>query len=398
MEVKCLDLQAQYARIEKEVQEAVAQVFREHNFVLGQPVTDFENELARYLGCPHVVGVASGTDALIVAFMALGVGPGDAVITTPYSFFATASAVSRVGARPIFLDIDPVTCNLDLGRVEAFLSTCRWSKSRKGKVLKDPTGKLIVKAIEPVHLYGLACDMTRIDRIAGEYNLAVVEDTAQGIGSNHGGVKVGTWGDFGCFSFYPTKNLGGCGDGGALATKDEELARQARMIREHGSSPRYIHHTLGMNSRLDTLQAAVLRVKLKYIEQWNDERRQRAATYGRMMEDAGLVARTPDQVTAGLLTLPPLDRGNEHNFHQFVVRSTRRDHLARTLKAESVGHAVYYPLPLHHQPVYKKMGFDETGCPNAVEASRQTLALPIYPELTSAHQEAVVAALSKALL
>ena len=397
MSVPLVDLKAQYARIAAEVDGAMSSVVKSTAFVMGQPVRDFEAHLGRYLGTPHAIGVASGSDALLLALLALNIGPGDGVITTPFSFFATASAITRLGATPIFVDIHPRDYNLDPEALATYLGTLKKSKTKQRTVWKDTPRKVVVRAVLPVHLYGQCCAIDRILELANAHGLRVVEDAAQAIGSFHAGRAAGTWGDVGCYSFYPSKNLGGYGDGGAMVANDGDLATRIRVLRTHGSAVSYVHTEVGLNSRLDSLQAAVLDVKLRHLETWNDERRARAAHYVKLLESAGLVARTATDRRAGLLTVPPAQPGRTHNFHQFIVRSSRRDALVAELKARGIGHAVYYPIPLHKQPCYADKPWSRDRCPEADAASQETLALPMYAELTPAQQVQVVEALSAAL-
>lgn len=393
MNIPMVDLKAQYARIGDEIDRAVLDVVRSASFVLGQPVKDFEKNLAAYLGAPHALGVASGSDALLLALMALDIGPGDGVITSPFSFFATASCITRMGATPIFLDIDPKDYNLDPARIETYLESC----TIEGGKVRDVGRKVDVKAIVPVHLYGQCCAIDRIVEIATKYNLRVVEDAAQSIGSFHAGRASGTWGDVGCFSFYPSKNLGGMGDGGAMTVNDPKLAERLRVLRAHGSAVSYVHTEVGINSRLDNLQAAILDVKLKHLESWNEERRAAAARYVKLIESAGLVARSTADRHAGLLVIPPPNPGRSHNFHQFIVRSSHRPAVVEAFKARNVGHAVYYPVPLHKQPCYANEPWSKDSCPEAEAASQETIALPMYAELTEAQQAYVVDAMASAL-
>jgi dTDP-4-amino-4,6-dideoxygalactose transaminase len=351
-------------------------------------VQSFETAFARYLGTPHAISCASGSDALLLALMALGIGPGDAVVTTPYSFFATASSIVRLGARPIFVDIDPVSYNMDLDQLESYLASCKLVKTKKGKALRDPQLRVNIRAILPVHLYGRCCDMNRLMKIAGQYQLKVVEDAAQAVGSDFEGRMAGTTGHVGCFSFYPSKNLGAYGDGGCVITADPELADLLRMLREHGARPRYYHHHLGINSRLDGIQAAVLSVKLNHLDKWNDARRAHALTYRELVEGTGLADNA--------IGLPETHLGNQHNFHQFIIRVEQRDHFMQALKAHQVGYALYYPLPLHRQPCFAGLGVAAQSCPEANLAADQTLALPMYPELTVAQQRWVVQVLAEA--
>jgi dTDP-4-amino-4,6-dideoxygalactose transaminase len=395
--VPLVDLKAQYARIAPDIDRAVAEVVRSQHFILGQPVKDLEQHLSTYLGTPHTIGVASGSDALLLALMALDIGPGDGVITTPFSFFATASSITRVGATPIFLDIDPHDYNLDPAAVQTYLASLKKTKTKAGTgfALKDSKRKVTVRAILPVHLYGQCARIDRLAAIAKDHGLKLVEDAAQAIGSFLDGRAAGTWGDIGCYSFYPSKNLGAAGDAGAMVTNDAKLNERLRVLRAHGSATTYVHGEVGINSRLDNIQAAVLDVKLKHLETWNDERRARAAHYVRLLEAAGLVARDAAGRKSGLLTVPPVDRARAHNFHQFVVRSTRREALVEQFKGRGIGHAVYYPVPLHKQPCYAKMPWASDSCPHAEAAAKETLALPMYAELSAQQQTAVVEAMAE---
>lgn len=397
MNVPLVDLKAQYARIAPEIDRAVSAVVRSASFVLGQPVADFEKHLASYLGSPHAIGVASGSDALLLALMALDIGPGDGVITTPFSFFATASCITRLGATPIFVDIHPRDYNLDPAAVEKYLQSCRRSRTRKGTVLRDDARKVSVRAILPVHLYGQCCAIDALTELAREHGLRVVEDAAQAVGSFHAGRAAGSWGDVGCFSFYPSKNLGGMGDGGAMTVNDPELAERVRVLRGHGSAVSYVHTVVGINSRLDSLQAAILDVKLAHLETWNDERRAAAARYVKLIESAGLVSRNAADRRAGLLVVPPARPGRSHNFHQFIVRSRAREAVVESFKARGVGHAVYYPIPLHKQPCYAQQPWAHDTCPEAEAASKETIALPMYAELAPEQQSYVVESIGLAL-
>lgn len=349
MRVTTLDLRAQYARIKTEVDAAVASVFERQHFILGPEVTAFEKELASYVGTPHAVGISSGTDALLVALMALGVGPGDEVITTPYSFFATVGAIVRLGAVPRFVDIDADTFHMRIDDLSAAMT------SR-------------TKAIIVVHLFGQAADIPDV-------GIPVVEDAAQSLGAEMGKQKVGTIGAIGCFSFFPSKNLGGCGDGGAITTKDAALAERIRRLRAHGAKEKYYHELVGGNFRLDELQAAVLRVKLRHLDRWIAERRGHAQAYR-----AGLRG----------VTLPA--ERHFHTYNQFVVRSSRRDDLRRHLDQAGIDSAVYYPLPLHLQTCFAHLGYAKGHFPVAEAASLESLALPIYPELPKAALDRVITA------
>jgi dTDP-4-amino-4,6-dideoxygalactose transaminase len=369
MTVPLLDLKAQYRSIQEDVRSALERVLASQQFVLGEEVSAFEREIAAYLGEVEAVGVASGTDALLLALMALEIGEGDEVVTTPYSFFATASAIHRVGARPVFVDIDPGT----------FLM-------RPERALRAITPR--TRAILPVHLFGQMADLGPLMETAASRNIAIIEDAAQAIGA---AAKVsgreagaGTVGKFGCFSFFPSKNLGGAGDGGLVTTRDRGLADRIRSLRRHGEEATYVHTRVGLNSRLDALQAAVLRVKLPHLERWNAARESNAAGYRRMFEAAGLTG--PDAP----LALPEARPGARHTFHQYVIRARRRDDLLAHLRAAGIGCAIYYPIPLHLQRCFAGLRHHPGDFPVSETAAASTLALPIYPELTVSMQEEVV--------
>lgn len=350
--VPLLDLRAQYATIRDEVRGVVEQVLESQTFILGPEVDSLEREIAAYTGASHTIGMSSGTDALLAALMACGVGQGDEVVTTPYSFFATAGVVARLGARAVFVDIDPATFNIDAAAA--------------AQAVSERT-----RAIIPVHLYGRMADLDPILEVAAEKNIPVIEDAAQAIGSfDEAGRKAGSVGDYGCFSFFPSKNLGAFGDGGCVTTRDADIAERLRMLRVHGSKPKYYHSIVGGNFRLDALQAAVLRVKLKYLDGWTAARRRNADTYRDLFRDAGL---------DGLVTLPADVPG--HIYNQFVIRAQDRDSLRAHLKEHGIGTEVYYPLPLHMQDCFASWGYSEGDFPEAERAAKETLALPIYPEL-----------------
>ncbi len=357
MKVPLLDLKAQYRTIREQVQAAVAEVFEAQSFILGPHVERFEREVAAYVGVKHAIGVSSGTDALLAALMALGVGPGDEVVTSPYTFFATGGSIWRVGAKPVFVDIDPDTYTLRVDRI--------------AEVLTPRT-----KAIMPVHLYGRMAEMDPLLEVAGRHGLPVVEDAAQAIGAAYRGRSAGAVGTLGCFSFFPSKNLGGAGDGGLVTTNDDQLAARLKMLRVHGSKVKYDHEIVGGNFRLDALQAAVISVKLKHLDAWTVARQRNASRYQRLFVEAGL-SPTP-------LVLPqlPAAPGDRHVFNQFVVRSTERDALRAFLAENGVGSEVYYPVPLHRQTCFATLGLAEGSFPESERAARETLALPIYPELT----------------
>jgi dTDP-4-amino-4,6-dideoxygalactose transaminase len=362
MKVPFIDLKLQYHSIRSEIQKVMGEVCEEQAFVLGSRVEAFEKSIANYLSVSHAVGVASGSDALLLSLMALKVGPGDEVITSPYTFFATVGAILRLGAKPVFVDIDPQTFSLNPALLDGVLTPR-------------------VKVLLPVHLFGQCSDMKAIQALAHDEDLKIVEDAAQAIGARYDGKKAGTLGDLGCFSFYPTKNLGGFGDGGMVVSNDSGLADQVRLLRVHGSREPYRHEIVGLNSRLDALQAAVLIVKLKSLEQWTELRRQHAMLYERLFSQAGLI----EQVM-----LPKEQPGYYHAYNQYVVRLSRRDELKKYLAREGVGTEVYYPVPMHLQPCLKYLGYRTGDLPEAERAAQDSLALPIYPELSEDQQTYVV--------
>ncbi len=360
--VPLLDLKAQYETIRGEVRSAIDRVMDSQRFILGPEVEGLEQEIAEYSKCRYAVGMSSGTDALLVALMALEIKPGDEVITTPYTFFATAGAIARLGAKPVFADIDPETYNLDPGKIEARL-----------------TGR--TRAIIPVHLFGQMARMADILDIAHRHKLYVIEDAAQAIGSEIGADRAGSIGHLGVLSFYPTKNLGGAGDGGMVTANDPELAERARLLRQHGcSSNNYHHEIVGGNFRLDAIQAAVLRVKLKYLDRWTEARRRNAARYRELLGGGAGVQ------------LPIESPGSRHIYNQFVIRCRNRDALRSHLQKCGIGTEVYYPLPLHLQPCFKGLGYRAGDLPISEAAAHESLALPIYPELTLEMQQAVAEA------
>ena len=361
MKVPLLDLKAQYATIRAEVREAIDRVCESQHFILGPEVTALEEEVAALCGARFAIGVSSGTDALLLSLMALAIGPGDEVITTPYSFFATVGVIARVGAHPVFVDIDPATFNLD-------------TKAVLGKITAR------TKAILPVHLFGRCLDLDPILQVATERGIAVIEDAAQAIGARDDqGRPGGTRGTLGCFSFFPSKNLGAFGDGGMIVTNDEKLAETLRVLRVHGGSPKYYHRLVGGNFRLDALQAAVLRVKLQYLAAWTVARQANAQRYRTLCQEMGLAER---------VTLPEDAPG--HSYHQFVVRLPERDRLRVFLRERGVETEVYYPLPLHLQECFQDLGYRQGDFPQAEAAARESLALPIYAELTEGQQRYVV--------
>jgi dTDP-4-amino-4,6-dideoxygalactose transaminase len=369
MNVPLLDLKQQHVALREELRAALDRILDSQQFVLGEEVRLLEAEIARYSGARHAVGCASGSDALLLALMALDIGAGDEVITTPFSFFATASAIARTGARPVFVDIEPRTYNLDPSLVEAAIT-------------------LRTRAIMPVHLYGQCADMSAILEVAARHgDLPVIEDAAQAIGAEDGGRRAGSMGRVSCFSFYPTKNLGGAGDGGMLTTDDDALAARLRTLRVHGGATEYLHTEIGINSRLDALQAAVLRVKLPHLDDWSQARLERAESYSQLLMNAHL----PFDVQV------PFVRPNvRHIFHQYVVRvPVHRDALAEHLRAHGVGVKVYYPVPLHLQECFGYLGCAAGALPVAERAARETLALPLYPELRLEQQQYVVDVISR---
>jgi dTDP-4-amino-4,6-dideoxygalactose transaminase len=375
VKVPLLDLKAQYASIRREVEEALAGVFAEQQFVLGPWVERFEQEMERYTGARHAIGVASGSDALLLALMALGIGPRDAVVTTPFTFFATAGAVARTGARLVFADVEPQSLNL-----------CPRAAAETMERRPAPPGRWVLL---PVHLYGRAADLEAFSSLARRFGAALVEDAAQALGARsrpEGGPRAGTVGDCGALSFFPSKNLGGAGDGGMILTNDDELAARVRMLRVHGSArERYVHERIGINSRLDAIQAAVLSVKLRRLDEWNRKRRQRAAFYTRRLEQEGLVPK---------FVRPPREAGEAHVFHQYVIRAERRDALRSALARAGVATQVYYPRPLHLQPCFADLGYERGDFPEAERAAEECLALPMYPELEEDQIEHVVRAIA----
>ena len=360
MQVPLLDLKAQYASIREEIIPAVTKVLETQDVCNGQAVRDFEKQLAAYCQCSHVLGVSSGTDALLLALMALDIGAGNEVITTPFTFFATAGVIWRVGARPVFVDIEPDTFNIDARKIEAAITPR-------------------TKAIMPVHLYGQMADMDAIMAIAQRHNLPVIEDAAQAIGAQYKGRAAGSIGTIGCFSFYPTKNLGAMGDAGAVSTNDATLATKMEKMRLHGQSHQYFHQWVGGNFRMDSLQGASLSVKLRRLQEWTENRRANARTYSQLLADCpGVVA-------------PMEQPGQRHIYNQYVIRTRRRDELAAFLKQQGIGCGVYYPLGLHLQECFAALGYKKGDFPQTEKATEEVLALPVFAEMTRQQQEYVVA-------
>jgi dTDP-4-amino-4,6-dideoxygalactose transaminase len=358
-----LDLKAQFATIRGEVMEAIGRVMESQQFILGPEVKLLEQDLAAKLEAKHAVACASGTDALILSLMAAEIGPGDEVITTPFSFIATAGSIARVGATPVFVDIDPTSYNIN----PALIKSAVTPKTR---------------ALLPVHLFGLPAEMEPILEVAREHGLTVIEDAAQAIGSRYNGQNVGTLGDFGCFSFFPSKNLGGAGDGGLISTNDDAMAERLRMLRVHGSKKRYHHEILGTNSRLDALQAAILRVKLRHLDKWTEGRRNRAERYRRAFVERQLA----------LFLMLPTDPGERlyHIYNQFTIRCGFRDELKDFLGTNSIPTEIYYPLCLHLQPAFAYLGYQEGNFPVSEKASEEVLSLPVYPELSDEQQDRIL--------
>ena len=393
MRVPLLDLSEQYRTLAEPLRAELNDVLATQNFILGPKLESFEKAIAQYCGDGQAVGVSSGTDALLAILMAMEIGPGDAVLTTAYSFFATGGCVARLGATPVLVDIDPATYNISPPALDRYLSDqCR--REANGRVV-DQNGRTI-RAIVPVHLFGLCCEMDAIGAIASRFGLPLIEDAAQAIGAEHpraGGAaaKAGTMGEAGCFSFYPSKNLGAAGDAGLVICREESLAKRVRSCRQHGMEPRYFHHFIGGNFRMDEMQAAILTVKLPHLDDWSAARRAVADVYRDEFSRRGL---------ADVLQLPSEPfRGarlkNHHIYHQYVVRTSRRDELRDYLTRKEIGTAIYYPLGLHQQQCFAYLGYREGDLPETERAARETLALPIYPELAREAQLYVIDAIEE---
>lgn len=359
MNVPLLDLKAQYATIKGEVEAAIAEVLETQHFILGPKVDQCERAIAAYSGCSHAIGVSSGSDALLACLMAENIGPGDEVITTPYTFFATVGAISRLGAIPVFVDIDPATYNLDVSQIPAKVT--------------DRT-----RVIIPVHLYGQIADMDPVMSVAAAYGLVVIEDAAQAIGAEYKGRRAGSIGHYGCFSFFPSKNLGATGDAGMVVTNDAQRAEKVRCLRGHGAKPKYYHRIIGGNFRLDAIQAAIVSAKLLHLNDWTTARQRNAKRYDRLFRESGLSVSLPAVVT------------DRHIFNQYVIRVSDRDELQAFLKAKGVGTEVYYPVPMHLQDCFAYVGHKAGAFPESERAAKETLALPIYPELTGSQAQYVV--------
>ncbi len=350
MQVPILDLKAQYTAVRNEITQAISEVCESQSFALGPAVAEFEEKIAEYCASEYAIGVSSGTDALLVSLMALEIKPGDEVITTPFTFFATAGCIARLGARPVFVDVEADSYNIDAGLIE--------------EKITDKT-----RAIIPVHLFGQMAQMKVIMEIAQRHNLAVIEDAAQAIGASQDGIKCGNFGDCGCFSFYPTKNLGGFGDGGLVTTNAEDLAERIRILRDHGQNPRYFYKAIGGNFRLDSVQAAVLAVKLRYLDRWNEKRRQNAAIYDSFFANSPVRA-------------PKIETNNVSIYHQYTVTVPERDQLQKFLAENQISSAIFYPKPLHLQDCFKELGYKRGDLPVAERLCSEVLSLPVYPELS----------------
>ncbi|MBA3532352.1 MAG: DegT/DnrJ/EryC1/StrS family aminotransferase [Ardenticatenales bacterium] len=375
--VPLLDLKAQYEVLREEIRASIDRVIESQHFILGPEVEALEREVALYSQCRFGIGVSSGTDALLVALMAVGIEAGDEVITTPYTFFATAGTIARLGAVPVFVEIDPESYNLDPAAIEAAITPR-------------------TRAIVPVHLFGQMADMDPIMELAEKHKLYVIEDAAQAIGAEYKGRRAGSIGHLGCFSFFPSKNLGGFGDGGMVTSNDPTLAERVKLLRAHGAYPKYYHKFVGGNFRLDALQAAVLRVKLPHLDSWTEARQRNADTYRRLFREAGLVIENADdQSLAGQrgIILPKAAADGRHIYNQFVIRSDRRDALLSHLKERQIGTEVYYPVPMHVQECFAELGHKDGDFPVSERAALESLALPIYPELTEEMQRVVVEAI-----
>ncbi|RNC63051.1 MAG: dTDP-3-amino-3,4,6-trideoxy-alpha-D-glucose transaminase [Candidatus Dichloromethanomonas elyunquensis] len=361
MSIPLLDLKKQYLSIKEEIDQAVLQVLDSCKFIFGPEMKAFEDEIAAYCGTRHAVAVANGTDALVLALLACKIGPGDEVITSPFTFFASAESIANVGATPVFVDIDPLTLNMDANLIEQKITPR-------------------TKAIIPVHIFGQMANMEKIMELAEKYHLKVIEDAAQAIGARYQGKKAGSIGDAGTFSFFPTKNLGGYGDGGMVVTSDNQIAEKIRLLRFHGQKSKYYYQEVGYNSRLDEIQAAILRVKFKYLDQWNTARRNKAETYDQLLKPL---------TDKGLAVLPGRDPKAYGVYHLYVMRTDHREKMAMALGKQGIACGIYYPLPLHLQAAFTYLGYQTGDLPAAEEACTQALAIPCYPELTQEEQEKI---------
>lgn len=369
MSIPLLDLKAQYLDIKEEIDQAILNVLDSSKFIFGPQMKTFEEEVASYCGTKYAVGVGNGTDALVLALKACGIEPGDEVITSPFTFFASAEAIAQVGAKPVFVDVDPNTLNMDPTKLETAI-----------------TPK--TKGLIPVHIFGQMADMDPIMDLAKKYNLKVIEDAAQAIGAEYKGQRAGSIGTAGTFSFFPTKNLGGYGDGGMVVTNDEEIAEKIKVLRFHGCQTKYYHDEIGYNSRLDDIEAAILRVKLKYLNQWNEARAEKAAFYNELLAPLA---------KEGLVTLPFTAEDCKHVFHLYVMRTPHREKLMEALRKEGIANAIYYPVPLHLQKAFDYLEYKMGDFPVAEEACAQALAIPCYPELSKESQEKIAKVVLDAL-
>jgi dTDP-4-amino-4,6-dideoxygalactose transaminase len=368
-EIPILDLHAQYRVIGREIEEAVIAVLKSQQYILGPEVKELEKEIAAYCESKYAIGCASGSDAILLAMMAYAIGEGDEVITTPYTFFATAGAVARLGAKPVFVDIEEETFNMDVSQLEAAITPR-------------------TKAIMPIHLFGQCASMDEINEIAGRSKIPVIEDAAQAIGAEYRGRRAGSLGDVAAFSFYPSKNLGGAGDGGMLTTNDGAVAEKLLALRAHGAKKKYYHDYVGVNSRLDSLQAAILRVKVRYLDSWSNKRRANAELYERYFAESGLVEQ-------GLVKLPKASPQMRHVYNQYVICVPRRDELKVWLKEQGIGTEIYYPLSLHEQICFSYLGYETGDFPVSEKAAQSSLAIPIFPELSEEDRQQIVALITE---
>jgi len=357
MKVPMLDLNAQYEPMKNNVLQAIKDVFDSKRFINGPQIKELEEKLAEYCQCKHAIGVTSGTDALLISLMAFDIGEGDEVITTPFTFFATAGSIFRVGAKPVFVDIDPKTYNIDPDLIEE-------------KITEN------TKAIVPVHIFGQCVEMDKINEIAKKHDLVVIEDAAQAIGSEYKGKRAGSLGDVGCFSFFPSKNLGACGDGGLVTTNNDELAEKIRILRQHGSNPKYYHKIIGGNFRIDTIQAAVLLEKFPYLEEWHKGRQKNAEYYNEHLKD--------------LVVTPFVESYNKMIYNQYTIGTPKRDELQDKLNEANIGNAIYYPVPLHLQECFAYLGYREGDLPESEKAAKEVVSIPIYPELNIEQKDYVI--------
>ena len=409
MSIPLLDLNREYESIKPEIKKAIDEVLESQYFIMGDQVKAFEEEVGDYCNSNFAYGCASGSDALLLALMAIDLEPGDYVLTSPFTFFATAGAISRLGGIPVFLDIEKDSFNIDPEQIRLFME----GEHPVYKKLNPHPEK--IKAVIPVHLYGQMADMDPIMDIADEFGLKVIEDAAQAIGSEYKGRRAGSVGDFGCFSFFPSKNLGAFGDAGLVTVKDEKLANKLDILRLHGAKPKYHHSLVGINSRLDTIQAAVLSVKLKYLDEWSDRRKEIANQYNKLFTEAGIAGDLENCSGAcealgsdncnldSKKVIPPYETtgsakiNGRHIYHQYTIRTGRREAVAKALSDHDIGHSVYYPIPLHEQECFAYLGYEPKDCPVSHCASKQAISIPIFPELTNGEIERVVGVIKDVL-